>query len=104
MRPRRLGFFVFLLLGFCRFKPGLVRLGRSFGCCFSSLDHILARDTLASQYRFMPQQRPEMSSFKSGFASRVSIQSCNASGTFESFVFSSDMDMEIRVWVSGFVS
>lgn len=42
--------------------------------------HIRARETFASQYLLMPQQRPETSYFRSGFFSLDSIQLSRGGG------------------------
>lgn len=48
-----------------------------------NLVQILARRSAASQYRLMPQQRPETSSLVNGLARRELIQESNCEGIFE---------------------
>lgn len=86
-----------------RFGSRCLRSASNLECRASILDQICAREMDASQYRLMPQQRPDTSSFKSGFESLVSIQRRSPSGTLldPSFL---GIDMDSRDCVSGFVS
>ena len=66
------------------------------------MDHICAREMVASQYRLMPQQRPDTSSFRSGFDSLILIQRSKMSGMLDSLPLSGT-DMDVKDCVSGFV-